>query len=54
MKAFIDTNVVLDIFFQRMPFVTAARAVWVANEQGRFEAFVSGVTPINTFYFVRK
>lgn len=28
--------------------------MWVANERGHFEAFVSGVTPINTFYFVRK
>jgi len=27
LKALIDTDVVLDIFFQRMPFVTAARAV---------------------------
>lgn len=54
MKALIDTDVILDIFLQRMPFVTAASAVWVANERGRFEAFVSGITPINTFYFVHK
>lgn len=54
MKALFDTDVILDIFLQRMPFVTAASAVWIANEQGRFEAYVSGITPINTFSFVRK
>lgn len=54
MKALIDINVILDLFLQRMPFVTTASALWVANEQGRFEAFISGVTPINAFYFVRK
>ena len=54
MKALIDTDVILDIFLQRTPFVFAASAVWVANEQGRFDAFVSGITPINAFYFVRK
>ena len=54
MRALIDTDVILDIFLQRMPFVIAASALWVANEQGHFEAFVSGTTPINAFYFVRK
>jgi predicted nucleic acid-binding protein len=54
MKALIDTDVILDIFLQRTPFVIAASALWVAKEQGRFEAFVSGITPINAFYFVRK
>ena len=54
MKALIDTDVILDIFLQRTPFVIAANALWVANEQGHFEAFVSGITPINAFYFVSK
>jgi predicted nucleic acid-binding protein len=54
MKALIDTDVILDIFLQRTPFVLAASAIWVANEQGRYDAFVSGITPINAFYFVRK
>lgn len=54
MRALIDTDVILGIFLQRTPFVVAANALWVASEQGHFEAFVSGITPINAFYFVRK
>lgn len=54
MKALVDTDVILDIFLQRPPFVVAANALWVASERGDFEAFVSGITPINAFYFVRK
>jgi predicted nucleic acid-binding protein len=53
-KVLVDTDVILDIFLQRTPFVIAASALWVANEQDRFEASVSGITPINAFYFVRK
>lgn len=54
MRALIDTDVILDVFLQRPPFVIAASALWAANEQGKFEAFVSAITPVNAFYFVRK
>jgi predicted nucleic acid-binding protein len=54
MKALIDTDAILDIFLQRAPFVVAATALWIANERGRFEVFISGITPVNAFYFVRE
>ena len=33
MRALIDTNVILDVLFERPPFVDAAAAIWLANEQ---------------------
>lgn len=54
MRALLDTDVILDLFLNRQGFVTNAAALWKANEQGRFEVFVSAITPVNVFYFTRK
>jgi predicted nucleic acid-binding protein len=54
MRALLDTDVILDLFLNRQGFVTDAAALWKANEQGRFEGFVSALTPVNVFYFTRK
>ena len=54
MRALIDTDVVLDIFLKREPFVEAAASLWRANEQRQFDAYVAGITPINVFYIARK
>ncbi len=53
-KALLDSDVVLDLFLFRRPFVHDAISVWGANADGRFEAFVSGITAINLFYIGRK
>ena len=37
----------------REPFVEAAAAIWELNEQGRFEAYISAITPVNVFYITR-
>ncbi|MGI8691259.1 MAG: type II toxin-antitoxin system VapC family toxin [Thermomicrobiales bacterium] len=54
MKALLDNDVILDLFLYRRPFVHDAISVWEANAEGRFEAFVSGITPVNLFYVGRK
>ncbi len=54
MNALLDTDVVLDILLQRQPFVTDAAAIWLAHENGDFRAFISGITPVNVFYILRK
>ncbi len=53
-RVLLDTNVVLDFLLDRPPFADAAAALWQANEDGRIEAFVSVITPVNVFYVARK
>ena len=54
MKALIDTNVILDLFLNRQPFVTEATAIWQANAIGKITAYVSAVTLTTVFYVARK
>lgn len=54
MKVLLDTNVLLDFVLLRRPFASDATALWVANEQGHYEAYVSAITPVNLFYVARK
>ena len=54
MHVLIDTDVVLDLLLKRQPFFADAFALWQAADQGRFERYVSAITPINVFYIARK
>lgn len=54
MRVLLDTNVVLDYLLDCAPFAEAAAGVWEAHRQGRIEAFISAITPINIFYIARK
>ncbi len=54
MRVLLDTDVVLDVFLEREPFVQDAPVIWLANEQGRIEGYVSAITPVNVFYVVRR
>ena len=36
------------------PFAEAAAKIWRVSEEGRIEAFVSVITPVNVFYVARK
>ncbi len=53
-RVLLDTNVVLDFLLDRAPFADAAAALWQANADGRIEAYVSVITPVNVFYIARK
>jgi predicted nucleic acid-binding protein len=54
MRALIDTDVVLDLLLKRQPFYSDALLLWQAADQGRFERYVSAITPIKAFYVARK
>jgi predicted nucleic acid-binding protein len=54
MKALIDTNVLLDVLLAREPWVAQSRAVWDASDAGRFNGFISAISPPNVFYVARK
>ena len=53
-RVLLDTNVVLDFLLDRAPFADAAAALWQANDDGRIDAYVLVITPVNVFYIARK
>ena len=54
MRVLIDTNVVLDFLLVREKFFPDANEIFNHIQTGEFEAFVSAITPVNTFYTARK
>lgn len=54
MQVLPDTGIVLDLLLDRPGFAEHAAALWEANEQGRLDAYVSAITPVNIFYIARK
>jgi predicted nucleic acid-binding protein len=54
MRVLLDTDVVLDVMLARVPFAQAAAQLLDLAERGRFEAYLSSITPINVFYVARK
>jgi len=54
MRVLFDTNIILDLFLDRQPFADHAAELWQANVDGRLEAFISAITPVNLFYIARR
>lgn len=54
MRILIDTNIFLDLFLARHPFAADAATLWNAQIDGRFEGYVSAITPLNVYYVTRK
>ena len=54
MRALLDTDVLLDVLLARAPFSQAAARLLDLSQQGVFDAYVCGITPINIFYVARK
>ena len=54
MRALIDTDVLLDVLLARAPFSQAAERLLDLGQQGVFDAYVSGISPVNIFYIARK
>jgi predicted nucleic acid-binding protein len=54
MRVLFDTDVVLDVIAERVPFAAAASELLDFSEQGLFEAYICAITPINIFYIARK
>ncbi|MGA9995048.1 MAG: PIN domain-containing protein [Pyrinomonadaceae bacterium] len=54
MRVLLDTDVVLDVILAREPFAKIAAELFDLSEQGLFEAYIAGITPLNIFYIARK
>ncbi len=54
MRILLDTNVILDLFLDRVPFADAAATIWLAHEREQITAYIAAITPINLFYIARK
>ncbi len=54
MRALLDTDGILDLLLDRTEFADAAAAMWEANDLGRFEDYISAITPVNVYYIARK
>jgi predicted nucleic acid-binding protein len=54
MKILIDTNIVLDLFLEREPFVEAAMILFELVEMAQVQGYVAATTITNIFYIVRK
>ena len=53
-KAFIDTNVLMDLFLKDRPEKTLAEKVFSGAKEGRYQAFITTQSIIDTAYFSRK
>ena len=54
MKIFLDTNVLLDVLANRVPFHEPAKTIWSMSERGQLQACISAISFNNIYYIVRK
>jgi predicted nucleic acid-binding protein len=54
LKAFFDTNVILDVLLHRAPHYQDSVLVWTLAEKGQVEGYISATSFTNIFYVVRK
>jgi len=53
-KIFIDSDVVIDFFTDRLPFGNAASEIFELNEQGKIQLYLSAASINNIYYIVRR
>ena len=54
MKAFVDTNILIDYICKREPFFIPAKSVFAACYMKKVEVVVSGLSIVNLLYICRK
>lgn len=54
MRAFLDTNVIIDFYNKRQDFYNAAEQIFTLAYRKRIEIVVSVTTFVNAFYLLRK
>lgn len=54
MNIFIDTNVLLDVLNNRMPYYADSSSVWTLIEKARFDGYISAINFNNIYYISRK
>jgi len=53
-KLFLDTDILMDFFTDREPFVSSASAIFELNERGSIQIYISAVCVNNIYYLIRK
>lgn len=54
MRVLIDTNIVLDVLLDRVPFVEDGIALFEMVERQQVQGYIAATTVTNVFYIVRK
>ena len=54
MKAFLDTNVLLDVLARREPHCIAASQIWSCVERGTLDGYISAISFNNIHYVLRR
>ncbi len=54
MNVFFDTNILLDVLAERLPFYKHSVGAWSLAEAGRITGAVSAITLANLYYILRK
>jgi len=54
MKVLVDTNIILDVWMDRRPFVDESMVIRGAAEQGRYEGYLCATTLTTLFYLGNK
>jgi predicted nucleic acid-binding protein len=54
MRALFDTNIVLDVFLERAPFVGEAKLLWQQIDDGKLTGFLPASVLTDIFYIIRK
>lgn len=53
-KIFVDSDVIIDFFTDREPYVNPASKIFELNEQGIVQIYISAVSLNNIYYLIRK
>ena len=54
LKLFVDTNILLDIAFERKEYLAASQQIFSLIESGKAEGYVSALTCANVHYLIKK
>lgn len=54
MKAFVDTNVLIDVLARRKLFYEQSSIIWSMAERNVLEAYISAISFNNSYYIVRR
>ncbi|HBF13138.1 MAG TPA: hypothetical protein DDW49_07105 [Deltaproteobacteria bacterium] len=53
-KIFVDTNILLDIFLERVPFFRPAQVLWTLAENRKIQAGISALAVSHVFFIIQR
>lgn len=54
MRVLLDTNVLLDFFLSRQPFLQDAQSIFAHQKAGGFTGYIRSITVVNLYYIAKK